>query len=190
MQVLPSLLSGLKAVCSTFPDTRKGRGGNIEIADFGLSAFAMFFMQSASFLAFQRALEKGQGRSNGQTLFGIGRIPSDNYIRDTLDEADPMLLRPCFERIVTLLAGPALRQAFGRLGGRPASMIFLATGFSGTCSFAVTCHPAWSANRTAWAPGSTASAISWRCSAIASVLQKGMTRLAALPSAGQMAPKI
>ena len=121
MQVLSSLLSGLKAVCSTFPDRRKGRGGNIEIADFGLSAFAMFFMQSASFLAFQRWLEKGQGRSNGQTLFGIGRIPSDNYIRYTLDEADPTLLRPCFERIETLLAGPALRQAFGRLGGRTLS---------------------------------------------------------------------
>ena len=64
MQLLPSLLSGLKAVCATFPDTRKGRGGNIDIADFGLSAFAMFFMQGVSFLAFQRALEKGQGRCN------------------------------------------------------------------------------------------------------------------------------
>lgn len=29
MQLLPSLLSGLKVVCATFPDTRKGRGGNI-----------------------------------------------------------------------------------------------------------------------------------------------------------------
>ena len=118
MQVLPSLLSGLKAVCATFPDTRKGRGGNIDIADFGLSAFAMFFMQGVSFLAFQRALEKGQGRSNAQTLFEIGRIPSDNYIRDMLDEADPVLLQPCFERMETLLAEPTLRQAFGRLGGR------------------------------------------------------------------------
>ncbi len=118
MQVLPSLVSGLKAVCATFPDTRKGRGGNIEIADFGLSAFAMFFMQGASFLAFQRMLEKGQGRSNAQTLFEIGKIPSDNYIRDMLDEADPVLLQPCFERMETLLAEPALRQAFGRLGGR------------------------------------------------------------------------
>jgi len=118
MQLLPSLLSGLKAVCATFPDRRKGRSGNIEIADFGLSAFSMFFMQSASFLAFQRALERGRGRSNGQSLFGIGRIPSDNYIRDTLDEADPELLRPCFERMETLLAEPAMRQAFGRLGGR------------------------------------------------------------------------
>ena len=52
------------------------------MADFGLAAFALFFMQSASFLSFQRTLEKGQGRSNCQTLFGIAKIPSDNYIRD------------------------------------------------------------------------------------------------------------
>ena len=88
------------------------------MADFGLAAFALFFMQSASFLSFQRTLEKGQGRSNCQTLFGIAKIPSDNYIRDMLDLADPALLRPCFERVEHLLAEPPLRQAFGRLGGR------------------------------------------------------------------------
>ncbi len=118
MRLLPSLLSGLRAVCATVPDPRKGRGGNIGMADFGLSAFAMFFTQSASFLSFQRALEKGQGRSNCQTLFGIEKIPSDNYIRDMLDDADPALLRPCFERVETLLAEPPMRAAFGRLGGR------------------------------------------------------------------------
>ena len=88
------------------------------MADFGLSAFALFFMQSASFLAFQRNLEKGHGRSNCQTLFGIEKIPSDNYIRDMLDAADPALFRPCFERMEQLLAAPTLRQAFGRLSGR------------------------------------------------------------------------
>ena len=88
MEILASLLSGLKAVCAAFPDRRKGRSGNIAMADFGLSAFAMFFIQCASFLSFQRTLEKGQGRSNCQTLFGIKKIPSDNYIRDMLDEAD------------------------------------------------------------------------------------------------------
>src|SRR5208282_133230 len=51
MEFLASLLSGLKAVCAAFPDPRKGRSGNIAMADFGLSAFAMFFMQSASFLS-------------------------------------------------------------------------------------------------------------------------------------------
>ena len=118
MELLPSLLSGLRAVRAAFPDPRKGRGGSIAMADFGLSDFAMFFMQSASFLNFQRALEKGQGRSNCQSLFGIERIPSDNYIRDMLDAADPALLAPCFLRIEQLLREPALRQAFGRLGGR------------------------------------------------------------------------
>jgi hypothetical protein len=53
----------------------------------------------AHILAFQRTLEKGHGRSNCQTLFGIGKIPSDNYIRDVLDAADPALLQPCFERL-------------------------------------------------------------------------------------------
>ena len=118
MQLLPSLLAGLRAACAAFPDPRKGRGGNISMADFGLSAFAMFFMQSASFLAFQRALENGQGRSNCQSLFGIEKIPSDNYIRDMLDEADPALLAPCFQQVEKLLAEPPLRKAFARLDER------------------------------------------------------------------------
>jgi hypothetical protein len=118
MEILASLLSGLKAVCAAFPDPRQGRSGNIAMADFGLSAFAMFFMQSASFLSFQRKLEKGHGRSNCQTLFGIEKIPSDNYIRDMLDGAAPALLAPCFEDTERLLFQPAMREAFGRLGGR------------------------------------------------------------------------
>ena len=84
MEILAPLLSELKAVCAAFPDPRKGRSGNNAMADFGLSAFAMFFMQCASFLSFQRTLEKAQGRSNCQTLFGIEKIPSDNYFDGTL----------------------------------------------------------------------------------------------------------
>ena len=48
MRLLPSLLAGLRAVCATFPDPRKGRGGNIAMADFGLAAFALFFMSISS----------------------------------------------------------------------------------------------------------------------------------------------
>jgi hypothetical protein len=50
------------------------------MADIGLSAFALFFMGSPSFLAHQRALEEGHGRSNCQTLFGISAIPTDSYM--------------------------------------------------------------------------------------------------------------
>lgn len=138
MELLPSLLSGLKAVCAAFPDRRKGRGGNIAMADFGLSAFAMFFMQSASFLSFQRALETGRGRSNCQSLFGVEKIPPDNYIRDMLDSADPALLAPCFERMEQLLLEPSLRTAFGRLGGR--TLVAL-DGTEYFCSQKITCAP-------------------------------------------------
>src|SRR6201988_5199091 len=88
------------------------------MGDFGVSAVALFFMQSASFLALHRTRESGKGSSKCQTLCGIGKIPSDNYIRDMLDAADPALLQPCFERMEQLLAAPALRQAFGMLSDR------------------------------------------------------------------------
>jgi hypothetical protein len=118
MELLPSLLQELKAVCGRFPDMRGGRNGNIAMADFGLSAFSLFFMQSESFLAHQRALEKGYSRSNCQTLFGMERIPSDNYIRDILDPVDTARLQPLFERMEVCLGEPAMKRAFQRLDGR------------------------------------------------------------------------
>ena len=116
---VPSL--GPEGRLRRLPDSRKGRGGNIAMADFGLSAFAMFFMQSASFLSFQRALEKGQGRSNCQTLFGIEKIPSDNYIRDMLDEADPALLAPCFERMENCCSNPPCGRPSAGWAAEPSS---------------------------------------------------------------------
>jgi len=55
-------------VCAGLPDRRKGPlpVGTYTMADIGLSAFSLFFMGSPSFLAHQRALAEGQGRSNCQ----------------------------------------------------------------------------------------------------------------------------
>jgi len=137
MSLLISLLEELKRVCRTFPDARKGRSGNIGVEDFGLSAFSMFFMQSESFLSYQRALDKGHGRSNCQTLFGIGKIPTDNYIRDNLDPVDPGYLQPCFTRMEQLLKEqPVMRQAFGRLGGRT---LIAWDGTEYFCSYKINC---------------------------------------------------
>ena len=118
MELLPSLLEELKAVCGGFPDTRGGRNGNIAMADFGLSVHSLFFMQSESFLSHQRAMEAGHTRTNCQTLFGMEHIPSDNHIRNNMDPVDPTYLQPLFTRMETELAKPAMKQAFQRLGGR------------------------------------------------------------------------
>jgi hypothetical protein len=115
--VVAQLIAQLGTVCAGLPDQRKGprRDADYTMADIGLSAFSLFFMGSPSFLAHQRTLERGQGRSNCQTLFGMSAIPSDNYIRLLLDGASPAAFDGLFMRTIEA-TGPLTR--FQRLGGR------------------------------------------------------------------------
>ena len=117
MLILDRLLTGLKDVCATFPDKRKSEGVH-SMADIGLSAFSMFFMQSESFLAYQRSLEDKRKTSNCHTLFGMAKIPTDNHIRAMLDPVPPMLLQPVFDQVVAVLSEHGAMTAFQRLGGR------------------------------------------------------------------------
>lgn len=118
MVILPELLSVLKSVCSGFPDKRKGGEAVYTMADIGLSAFSLFFMQSESFLSYQRALEEGWKSSNCRTLFGMARIPTDNHIRSMLDPVDPVHLQPCFDASLEALRARGGLESFQRLGGR------------------------------------------------------------------------
>jgi hypothetical protein len=117
VSVIRSLIAEFGTVCAGFQDRRKApRGeGDYTMADIGLSAFSLFFMGSPSFLAHQRRLERGQGRSNCQTLFGMAAIPSDNYIRLMLDGAPPAAFDGLFMRAIEA-AGPLTR--FHCLGER------------------------------------------------------------------------
>jgi len=117
MVVLDRLLSGLKKACSAFPDMRKGEGG-YTMADIGLSAFSLFFMQSESFLSYQRSLEEGRKTSNCQTLFGMAKIPTDNHIRAMLDPVHPSHLQGVFDSTVAVLREGGGMRAFQRLGER------------------------------------------------------------------------
>ncbi|PPQ33840.1 hypothetical protein CCS01_13315 [Rhodopila globiformis] len=117
MSALEDCLADLNMVCAGLPDRRKGPlpVGAYTMAAIGLSAFSLFFMGSPSFLAHQRALAEGQGRSNCQTLFGIAAIPSDNYIRQMLDGAPTAAFDGLF---LKTLETPGLLAPFQRLGGR------------------------------------------------------------------------
>ncbi len=117
MQRLESLLGHLRQCCDSFPDKRRGINTTYPIADIGMAAFSIFFMQSPSFLAYQRQLCDGHGRSNCETLFGLSKIPSDNHIRDMLDPADPALLYPVFSKILAELEKSGGLAAFRRPGG-------------------------------------------------------------------------
>jgi hypothetical protein len=120
VSALESLIGELRAVCAGLPDRRQGpKDGDIyPMADIGLAAFSLFFMGSPSFLAHQRALAEGHGRSNCQTLFGISAIPTDNYIRLMLDGAPPAAVDGVFMTALATLAKAAALAPFQRLGGR------------------------------------------------------------------------
>ena len=63
-------LQRLRATAATFPDNRKGKNTRYTLVDAALGAFAVFFTQSPSFLAHQRAMQARKGQSNAHTLFG------------------------------------------------------------------------------------------------------------------------
>jgi len=133
--VIETLIGELATACAGLPDRRIGPSGDDQysMADIGLSAFSLFFMGSPSFLAHQRALHRGQGRSNCQTLFGMAAIPSDNYIRLMLDGASPAAFDHLFLRAIDA-AGPLMR--FHCLGGR---VLVALDGCEYFCSRKISC---------------------------------------------------
>ena len=102
--VLDRLISILHSRSAALPDKRRGQNVQYDMADIVMSAFAVFFTQSPSFLAHQQALERRQRSSNCQMLFAIKKIPSDNHIRDMLDPVPPQKLFSLFRTALDCLA--------------------------------------------------------------------------------------
>jgi len=90
-----TLIGRIRNVFSVLPDGR-GRSNNRRYAmeDAALSAFAVFFSQSPSFLDSQVRMQKQQGKNNASSLFGVHEIPCDNQIRNLLDPVPPETLFP------------------------------------------------------------------------------------------------
>jgi len=136
MEILDTLLGSLRRHCETLPDKRTGKNATYPMADIGLAAFSVFFMQSPSFLAHQRQLAKGHGRSNCQTLFGMDRIPTDNHIRALLDPVPPERFFPVFRDALVALEGSGGLSDFRRLGDH---VLIALDGTEYHCSAKVRC---------------------------------------------------
>jgi hypothetical protein len=89
------------------------------MADAGMAAFSVFFMQSQSFLAHQQRLQQGagHGRSNCETLFEMTAIPCDNQIRALLDPVEPEHFFPVFDAARDALQQGGGLDTFRRLDG-------------------------------------------------------------------------
>ena len=111
------MISELRSVCASFPDKRTGSNSSYQMADIGLAAFSVFFMQSPSFLAHQRTLAGAREHSNCESLFAMSRIPTDNHIRAMLDPVAPERLYPLFDSLLARLEARGGLRAFQRLDG-------------------------------------------------------------------------
>lgn len=92
------LVASLRELMQRFPDKRTGKNCVYAMEDAALAAFAVFTMQSPSFLAYQRTMKQTKGQSNAHTLFGMNLIPTDNCIRNLLDPVAPSHVTPLFEQ--------------------------------------------------------------------------------------------
>lgn len=94
------LIKQLRLAVESHPDNRSGNNLQYTLLDAVLGAFSAFFIQSPSFLAYQRTMQETQGRNNAQSLFSLVNIPSDNQIRNLLDDLPAKLFHPVFRYCV------------------------------------------------------------------------------------------
>ena len=116
------LRSILVATLTDLPDYRTRPNRIYNLADAALGAFAVFFVQSPSFLAHQRDMQRVRGQNNAQSLFGVDQVPSDGQIRNLLDPIAPEHLTPPFWLVFEQLRdGDYLKpiRAISACGGAP-----------------------------------------------------------------------
>jgi len=83
---LQNIMVQLRQGWASLPDARMPNNNTkYAIVDGVLAAFAVFFMQSSSFLAHQRLLQSKKGRNNARSLFQVEELPSDQQIRNLID---------------------------------------------------------------------------------------------------------
>jgi hypothetical protein len=111
------MLEGLRQSLGEVPEHRTGRNTQYGISDAGLGAFAVFYIQSPSFLAHQRDMQRHKGQNNAQGLFGVGRIPSDSQIRNLLDPIEPTQLYEPFWEIYRRLDEEGYLDKYEGVGG-------------------------------------------------------------------------
>jgi len=113
-----SLLTTLSSAIDEIEDPRKpSNATRYSVKDAVMGAFSCFFMQSESFLDYQRQLNSRSGQDNAQSLFGLEQIPSVEQIRNILDKLSASGLSRVFVSIYHRLEAQGYLERFQVLDG-------------------------------------------------------------------------
>jgi len=114
------LLNEVGKVFKKIPVNRtnlRGRDRNISPADSLMSALAMFSLKSPSLLAFDQACKDPIISHNLKSLYEIKQVPSDTYMREELDDINPVNLRECFLSVFKALQRGNLLEQYCFMDG-------------------------------------------------------------------------
>ncbi|MFT5815692.1 MAG: hypothetical protein ACI9VT_003466 [Psychroserpens sp.] len=82
---------------SAIPDSRQQNKYEYNQPNILMSTFACMYFQDPSLLHFQKRLEQDQQRNNLRNILNVQSIPSNNQLRDVLDEIFSEALAPIFK---------------------------------------------------------------------------------------------
>jgi hypothetical protein len=112
------LIAYLNRAIVQMEDPRKASNATkYRLKDAVLAAFSVFFMQSESFLDYQRHQESHHGKSNATSLFGMMNVPTVPQIRNILDGIPATALSGVFRCIYQALNRGGHLKPFQYLGG-------------------------------------------------------------------------
>ena len=115
---MPGMLKKMRACFDRIPDPINPR--DFTLADCLMSGLAVFSLKMPSLLQFDTQVRGGEDpvqARNLHTLFGVGKPPSDTWMRERLDEVDPRSLRRCFTSLHAALQRGKVLEGWTVLGG-------------------------------------------------------------------------
>lgn len=111
------MLKSVQETLEKIPEHRIGKNKQYELKDAGLSALSVFYMQSPSFLSWQREMERKKGKNNARSVFGIGGIPSDEQVKNLLDPVQEKAVGEPFWAIYHGLEERGVLEKYKHVGG-------------------------------------------------------------------------
>ena len=97
---LEKVLDCIGSVFDNQYDSRDQEKTTYKLSDAGLGAFSVFYTQSASFLEYQRNLQRRKGKNNAHNVFGLEKIPTDTHSRTLLDGINGECLGVVYRHII------------------------------------------------------------------------------------------
>jgi len=105
----------LREIKKTFQSIESSHNRGISVADCLMSGLAVFGLKYPSLLQFDQSRHDEVLSHNLKSLYFVDTVPSDTYMRERLDEIDPLSLRRGFNNIFSMIQRNKVLESYAFL---------------------------------------------------------------------------